>query len=696
MSNPILVAKLKASAEDARARGFSLLAVEPHEKNPFVKYSPHAVNSATNDPSIALRPWLDGFESNYGVACGKSNLTVIDCDSGLADEQALFAWMQKLGLPETFIVRSGRKTAAGFHLYYSGAVATTGYQIDGVVGELRGHGAYVVGPGSLHPSNDFYTIIKDIPCASLPENMVQLAAMKHKTMADFKPGEGNLIPEGNRWNHLQSKAGKLKDLGLSEEAIYVALKDFCSNHCENGDNYPDEKIRNLAEWAASDACEASPTVGIVTCGSPDPEASSGIPDIPLETIEGDYVGDLSAALTEGTFVPISFARANLKTIMGAMLDGNIVFPGEETIHMRHWTGVVSTRPESGKSVCWSRCVILLADLMTKHDVKFPPAGFFSSGEHAIKVLSENDNKSHVLYFDEMKTLFEKGNGAGSTLFPKLLELYEQKASAVGSLTHNASSFNNVSLSMAGNFTRAGYDRAVAGKGAGGDGFLSRMVLDFSEGINYQGDWAEMDTHKVNTAVNNIAEALKWLLQFKGDHQGKPYLPEEDDDAKDARMSFQKWLVAEKSRIQQDSPDASYASRLEAHFKRDLLIRVAFTPERRITKTLVEKSWAWAKHQLMLREELWPVDQGGAVEKFEKRIMKALGKKGPLTLSGIQKFSNAGNADGGYEAWNRAWKNLLTAKRIVVHSTKSDRGKEKFGFDEAIWSKDKKKWLFGNA
>jgi hypothetical protein len=520
--------------------------------------------------------------------------------------------------------------------------------------------------------------------------------MKHKTMADFKPGDGNLIPEGNRWNHLQSKAGKLKDLGLGEETIYVALKDFCSNHCENGDSYPDEKIRNLAEWAASDECEASPTTGVVTCGSPDPEALSGVPDTPLETIEGDYVGDLAVAITEGTFIPVSFARADLKTIMGSMLDNNIAFPGEETLHMRHWTGIISTRPESGKSVCWNRCVILLAALMLKHDIKFPPAGFFSSGEHAIKVLAENDNKSHVLYFDEMKTLFEKGNGAGSTLFPKLLELYEQKASAVGSLTHNSSSFSNVSLSMAGNFTRAGYDRCVAGKGAGGDGFLSRMVLDFNEGINYQGDWAVMDTAKINAAVNSITEALQFFTNWKGEHEGNLFIPEEDDDAKDARMSFQKWLVAEKSRIQADSPDASYASRLEAHFKRDLLIRVAFTPERRITKSLVEKSWLWTKHQLMLREELWPVDQGGAVEKFEKRIIKAIDKRGPLTLSGIQKFSNAGTADGGYEAWNRAWKNLLVAKKIVLAPQKSDRGKEKFGFDDAIWSKDKKKWLFGTA
>ena len=695
MADTALVQQLKAHAENALSRGFAILCCKPHLKDPWPQYSPHAVNSATINPVEALKPWNDGHEANYGVAAGKSNLTIIDCDSGLQDEAALYAWMEKNNLPMTLIVQSGRDTSFGAHLFYSGAVATTGYDIDGVIGELRGLGAYVVGPGSIHPSGQPYKIIKDETIVPLPEHLIALAKEKHKGMLEFKPGEG-LIPEGNRWSHLQSKAGKFKDLGLSEDAIYNALKDFCDHHCENGDTYPDEKIRNLAEWAASDECEASPQVGIVTVGSPDPEASDGISDIPLSTIEGDFVGDLAGAITEGTFIPVSFARADLKTIMGAILDGNIGFPGEEKIHMRHWTGIVSTRPETGKSVCWSRCIMLLADLMTKHDLKFPPAGFFSSGEHAIKVLSEHDGKSHVLYFDEMKTLFEKGNAGGSTLFPKLLELYEKKDSAVGSLTHGGSAFNNVSLSMAGNFTRAGYDRCVAGKGAGGDGFLSRMVLDFSNGINYQGDWDAMDPAKINAAISGISTSLTWLLNYKAENTGLPFVPVEDDDAHEHRISFQKWLVAEKKRIQIDHPDSSYASRLEAHFKRDLLIRVAFTAERRITKSLVEKSWQWAQHQLMLREELWPVDQGGPAEKFEKRIITAITKYGPLTKSGIQKFSNAANAEGGYDAWNRAWKSLLTAGRLVPMSFKSDRGREKFGFEDAIWSKAKSKWLLGNA
>ncbi len=690
MSDPAVILSLKSAAQNALDRGFSILICQEHKKDPWFQYSEHAVVSAKRELTTA---WDDGHEANYGIAGGKSNLAIIDCDHGLQDETALDAWMAKNELPKTFVVRSGRKGEAGFHLYYSGAVPTCGFQVDGVTGEIKSEGGYVVGPGSIHPSGDRYTIIHDIDTAPLPDSWRVYAQHKNKTKADFQT-TGELIPEGSRWIHLQKQAGTFKNLGLSEDTIYHALKDFAATHCEGGDSYPDEKMRNLASWAASDACDVISPASIVTVGSPDPEIDTVLPEVPVETIDGDYVGDLALALTNGTFIPPSFARADLKTILGAMLDGNIVFPGEETIHMRHWTAIVSTRPETGKSICWERCIASLHNVLTKHDVKFPPAGFFSSGEHAIKVLAEHDNKSHLLYFDEMKSLFEKGNGAGSTLFPKLLELYEQKASAVGSLTHSAASFGNVSLSMAGNFTRAGYDRAVAGKGAGGDGFLSRMVLDFSNGINYQGDWDEMDTTKIQEYVNKISEALITIINWKGDHEGKPFSPPEDEDAKKHRSTFQKWLVDEKKRIQIDQPDSSYASRLEAHFKRDLLIRVAFTPSHRITKTLVEKSWRWAKHQLALREELWPVDTGGAVEKFEKKIVKSITAQGPLTKAGVQKFCNIQNGEGGFEAWNRAWTNLLKAEKMEVLRVKDHKGREKFGFKDGVWHKTKFRWIFG--
>src|SRR5207302_1677223 len=114
--------------------------------------------SATINLEIALRPWRENQPANYGVACGKSNLTVVDADHGLKDYTALRSWMEKHSLADTFIVQSGRDGEAGFHLYYRGAIRTTGFNLAGVTGELKSIGGYVVGAGSVHPSGKCYRI----------------------------------------------------------------------------------------------------------------------------------------------------------------------------------------------------------------------------------------------------------------------------------------------------------------------------------------------------------------------------------------------------------------------------------------------------------------------------------------------------------------------------------------------------------
>jgi len=687
----VIVDELKAAAQDALDRGFSILTVEPHGKAPWAKYSPNAIHSSSRDPKIALKAWEDGTEANYGISCGASNLTVMDCDKGLNSIEEFEAWRKEHNIPETLTVISGRD-GFGCHLFFSGAVATTKFEIGGATGDLKGLGGYVVGAGSWHPSGKQYYIYKDVDVATLPAGLAALAAVKQHV--DFTPAKesGKLISLGNRRMHLMSQAGKLRNMGLSEDGIYNALKDFAENNCEDGANYPEEKLKEISH-AAFNKFDATAPGPLIMSGSPDPEVDDGIPELPMAAVEGDYIGDLSVALTKGTFIPPAFARATLKTMTGAMLDGKIGFPGEETLHLRHWNALISARPESGKSVIWERCLLFMKKMLVeKYGVILPHSGFFSSGEHAIRVLAENDGRSHLAYFDEMKTLFEKGSNTGSTLFGRLLELYEQKTAGVGSIGSSKASFNDVGLNMTGGFTRDGYERSVAGKNAGGNGFLSRMVMEYSGGINHVGDWDALDPALVNAAVEHIQSSINYVVNYVGEvNKGMPFIPVENEDAKDVRGEFQVWLNDQKKRIQEETPDSGVVSRLESHFKRDLLLRVAFTPERVITKELTERSVAWAKHQLMLRETLYPVDCGNDIEKFEKRIVAAIRKQGPLTKAGVQKFSNADKSSGGYESWNRAWKSLLQADKIVVAKQKSNRGKEKYGFDDMTWSKAKQQW-----
>jgi len=707
MSESVLTQEILASAKDALARGFKILACEPKDKAPWAKYSIHAVNSATNDSNIALKPWLDGTEANYGVACGLSNLCVVDCDYGLKTNQDLLLWMEKNKLPPTLIVRSGRDAEyAGYHLYYLGAVPTTGFEIDGVKGEFKSIGGYVVGAGSMHPSGKKYEIVHDYDLAVVPDAVREYA--KDKGQYTFpKQGSGDLIPVSTRWRHIQSRAGTFKANGIrDEELMFSVLKHWTAEHCEDGANYPEEKIREIAVWATSADCEESPTPGIVTSGSPDPiYEGDTISEVPLDTISGDAVGDLALAMTDGTFIPPSFARTCIKTLLGSILDGNIAFPGEETLHMRQWNAIISARPESGKSESWKRTELLLKKpIIEAFGVVLPVSGFFSSGEHALRTLAENDGKKHLAYFDEMKSLFLKGGSLGSTLFDKLLELYEKTDGGAGSVTHGKSSFHNVSLCMLGNFTRNSWEQTVSGKGVAGSGFLSRMTLTYSNGVDYTGDWLPMDGPLVNKALNSIVSRVKCIMETTSKLKdttvagstGMPLIPEEDTDAKVVRKQFQSWLNDQKKALEKESVESGHCMRLEAHFKRDLLIRAAFGSGDtvRITKDMVERSVLWAKHELLLRTTLWPIDIGTDVSQCERKILNAIRKKGPLTKSGVQKFSNADKSSGGYELWNRAWKALLQADRVIVMPQKSDRGVQKFGFQDAMWVKAKQEWVYG--
>ena len=680
-----LVEEILASAQDALARGFAILTVEPKDKSPWALYSPHAVNSSTRDPDIALKPWaVDKVEANYGIGCGPSNITVVDCDHGISNLEEFEKWRTEHGFPETFTVISGRD-GFGAHMYYSGAVATTGFDIGGVTGELKGHGGYVVGPGSMHPSGKKYTIYKDVNIAPLPDGVRSLA--KEKKQVSYTPvtDGGKLIPAGNRWIHLQSRAGTFRNAGLDEDGIYYALKNFALNNCEDGDNYPDEKIREIAHAAFNkfDAAEASPVVFF----GDSKKIDVNITELPDKAIDGDWIGELAHHVADGTFIPLSFARAQIKTILATSLDGKVGFPGQSDLHMKHWTMLVSAHPESGKGESWKRTgEAALVNYIAKTNIGLPKSGWFSSGEHMVKKLCDEqfENKNCLVYFDELKVLFEKGGNANSTLFSKMIELYDRKDSSAGSLSHEGGEFNNISLSFTGGFTRSSFESALAGKGAGGDGFLSRCVMTYTGDITHTGDWPMQNTAVIKDLEGKMLTRWQNICNWSAEHEGQPFVLDESPEAHDLRMKFQKSLALQRTRLNETMPGMGLTSRLESHFKRDLLLRAVFsgmeTVMPTITAEMVERSIAWAEHELYLREELWPVDKGNLVERMEQAMRRALVKHEALTKKQLMDACNVYRAgSGGMETFLRAWKSMFGGGALIVLG-KTSKGTEKFGLD----------------
>jgi hypothetical protein len=699
MGDPKIVAELLDSAKTSLARGFSILTVKPHSKDPFVDYSPHAVKSATRDPLIALRAWENGEEANHGVACGLSNITVVDCDHGLNNIEEFEAWRTEHGLPETFTVISGRD-GFGAHMYYSGAVPTVGFKIGNVTGELKGKGGYVVGPGSVHPSGKKYTLLKDVNIAPLPPGLATFAAEKTKNSGEFKKAEddGELIPAGNRWIHGQKIVGQLRNMGYDEEGIYEGLKRWYATKCEDGANYPDEKVREQAHAAFNkfDAMEATPVVFL----GGDKKMETAVGELPLLAAEGDWIGDLAHLLSDGTFIPLSFARMQIKTILAASVNGLVGFPNQPDLHMKHWSMLISSQPESGKGMSWKRTAeMALANYISKSALGLPKAGYFSSGEHMIKYLSDPDagfeGKNVLVYFDELKTLFEKGGSQNSTLFSKLIELYDREDGSAGSLSHSGGEFKNISMSLTGGFTTSSFESAITGKGAGGDGFLSRCVLAYTGDVKHVGDWPELETMKVNEIaakmLKRFSDITAHFLDTQNADQSEEkdlikyrFVPVESPGAKALRDGFQTWLVAKRKEHNEKHPEQGYMSRIESHFKRDLLMRTLFSEDPKvITEDQVKRSIEWAKHELYLREELWPIDKGGPVELMEKRIIRALDRHEHLTKIELQRFCNLKRAGtGGVGTFNMAWKNLLQGDVLVVVG-KTHKGTEKFGMREGF-------------
>ena len=205
---------------------------------------------ATTDPGRIGRAWAR-TPYNIGLACGPSGLLVIDLDKpkpgevpppewalpGVTDcADVLAALCERHGQPfpsETFMVRTRR---SGWHLYFT---APPGLRLGNTNGrnerglgwliDTRGHGGYVVAPGSfvdLPDGTGPYEVIHNRPPAPLPD---WLTALLTALRGENPPAECR-----------SAVAGQVRDLGtwtataLSRESERVrAAVESGRNHALN-------------------------------------------------------------------------------------------------------------------------------------------------------------------------------------------------------------------------------------------------------------------------------------------------------------------------------------------------------------------------------------------------------------------------------------------------------------------------------
>lgn len=205
------------------AIGHYVFPCRARKKEPLTE---HGWKDATTDPDIIRDWWLKWPDANIGIACGPSNIVVIDLDSS----EALRA-VKMLGLPQAPHAR----TNAGWHLYCS---ADQRRPLQSRVGvllglDVRAMGGYVIAPPSVHPSGIHYEwapgrSLWDIPLPPVPQWLYEKAPQPGNTdIARLANG----APDGMRDVSLTSVCGHLLarrvEPHLAEALVYAYGREMC-------------------------------------------------------------------------------------------------------------------------------------------------------------------------------------------------------------------------------------------------------------------------------------------------------------------------------------------------------------------------------------------------------------------------------------------------------------------------------------
>lgn len=224
----------------ALERGFHVFPCKPRDKHPLSSLAPHGVKDATNDKATIEKWWTICPDANPAVALGPSNLTVLDADSGLETFDQAKEWRDRNRLPLTFAVRTGRRTSFGLQLYFRGTSPNRPYFHDGVKGEVRSSGYYVLAAGAIHPvSGEPYLVLRDAPPAPVPELVTRLT----KATAPRPQGKDEeLVSESQRHFYLVERAREFHFAGLTGEGLTQALTWLYFNRCQR-DPAKDERVK---------------------------------------------------------------------------------------------------------------------------------------------------------------------------------------------------------------------------------------------------------------------------------------------------------------------------------------------------------------------------------------------------------------------------------------------------------------------
>ncbi|MBD5634977.1 MAG: bifunctional DNA primase/polymerase, partial [Candidatus Eremiobacteraeota bacterium] len=224
---PALTDLMDAAIAYAR-RGWHVFPCVPRGKVPLIEGG-GGFRGATVDESIIRHWWATQPDANIGIATGASGLVVLDVDAKNDGNTTFDALRLEVGL-EFFETATAGSPSGGQHVYYSagGKRVPVGVNVLGPSLDIRAEGGYIVAPPSVGANGSAYKWFDflspdDCDLQTWPDELHRRMATRSEKAASI--AEDGFVIQGGRNDWLTSRAGAMRNIGLSEAEIRAALRE---------------------------------------------------------------------------------------------------------------------------------------------------------------------------------------------------------------------------------------------------------------------------------------------------------------------------------------------------------------------------------------------------------------------------------------------------------------------------------------
>ena len=286
----------KAALAYAKRYGWYVFPCKPKDKRPLIQAWQH---QATIDPDKIEAWWNQWPDANIGIACGFSNILVVDLDT---DKGGIDSW-RSLGVDDSGALIS-LTGGGGQHLVFKASAEYDIHNSTSKLGEgidVRGNGGYIIAPPSIHPNGREYAWEasahpEDFPLANMPATLLSLL----KTSDTYKLPDKMQI--GIRDTELFKFGCAMRAKGCSEDEVFAALKTAYDARADKspgmGDDYWRAKAKHICE--TYDAGETPEQVSQETRGKIYRFAELwAMPVDPLEDVVTGFVPGKSVTMFSG-------------------------------------------------------------------------------------------------------------------------------------------------------------------------------------------------------------------------------------------------------------------------------------------------------------------------------------------------------------------------------------------------------------